>query len=113
LRSVRARFLALLLVLAIWPSTGETAEYVVHWIQYGDAAHAAGDAHEESPIGADEHGCSGMFHLCSCHAPSQGTLPRLAELAPHFPPADQRPLVTPTGGHGCEARAPLIRPPIV
>lgn len=110
--SVRSRFLALLLVLSIWPATGETLEYVVHWAQYGDTAHAAGDQHGRAPIGTGEHGCSGMFHLCSCHAASQVAMPSPVPMPPRLVPDGERDALASRERRGCEAPAPLIRPPI-
>lgn len=55
-------------MLAILPATMELVELVVHWAAYGDLADAAGDTHGTSPMGEDEHGCSGTLHFCSCHA---------------------------------------------
>ncbi len=45
----------------------EMVELVVHWVEHGDLAHADLDEHATAPMGADEHGCTGTFHLCSCH----------------------------------------------
>src|SRR5688572_3511361 len=64
---LRIRILALALVLAILPTTGEMLELVVHLARHGDVAHEVGDDHGSAPMGTDEHGCSGTFHLCPCH----------------------------------------------
>jgi hypothetical protein len=109
---VTSRFLALLLVFSIWPATGEMIEHVVHWAEYGDTAHGAGDPHEGAPLGTDEHGCSGMFHLCSCHTGGQVATPQLATLTVALASNHREPVPAPTDGTGCEDPAPAIRPPI-
>jgi hypothetical protein len=54
------------LIYTMTPSAGEIAESVVHLVTEGHTAHAVeDDAHQ--PEGA-EHGCSGPFHVCSCHS---------------------------------------------
>ncbi|HSR99716.1 MAG TPA: hypothetical protein VLM79_21835 [Kofleriaceae bacterium] len=63
---MKARWIALLLVLAITPGVMEVVELAVHWTAYGDVADAAGDTHNGEPLGKGEHGCSGTFHLGSC-----------------------------------------------
>ena len=77
-RSVPRLFPALALVLAyaMTPGAGELTENAVHLVMTGHTAHAAHqDGHE--PRG-DEHGCSGPFHVCSCH----GTAAFVAERTP-------------------------------
>jgi hypothetical protein len=57
---------ALLVLLAVLP-TVELAEQVVHLAEHvvqGDAPDHA--AHHDDSQG-DEHGCTGLIHLCSCH----------------------------------------------
>jgi hypothetical protein len=60
------RMLALLVLLAVLP-TVELVEQVVHVVEHaldGDAPdHLA--HHDESD--GDEHGCTGLVHLCGCH----------------------------------------------
>lgn len=60
------RLLALLLLLAVLP-TAEVTEQAIHLIEH--AVH--GDepdhlAHHDDTHG-DEHGCTGLMHLCGCH----------------------------------------------
>lgn len=109
---MRSRLLALLLVLAIWPALGETVELAVHLAEHGDLAHDPADEHAGVPLGADEHGCSALFHLCSSGQGNATSTPRVivamtapvGRLAPAIaPPLDQR---------GCDAPTPPIRPPI-
>lgn len=60
------RGLVFVLLLALAPGLGEVVENVVHLVVHGHLAHAEaqGDHHAER---LPEHGCSGTFHLCSCH----------------------------------------------
>lgn len=59
-------YMAVLMVYLMTPAGGEITENVVHLLTKGHTAHAIDDdAHEpDSP----EHGCSGPFHVCSCHS---------------------------------------------
>ncbi len=60
------RILAILLLLAVLP-TMELSEQVVHVVTHaleGDAVDHT--AHHDDSHG-DEHGCTGLMHLCSCH----------------------------------------------
>ncbi len=59
-----AGFIASLLILGMTP-TVELLENVVHLAFEGHTAHALPDLEHEKE-GA-EHGCSGTFHICSCH----------------------------------------------
>lgn len=107
-----SRFLALLLVLAIVPATGEVIELAVHLAQHGDVAHDAGDTHDGAPLGADEHGCSGLFHMCGCHtAPAMTPPPSVATAI--VPPVRRIAVVPPAARDGRGAPAPSFRPPIV
>ena len=58
--------IALLLVFVLTPGMAELAENAAHVVIEGHGAHALDDV-EHAPMG-DEHGCSGTFHACSCHA---------------------------------------------
>lgn len=60
------RLLALLVLLAVLP-TAEVTEQVVHLIGHALEADAPDHlAHHDDSHG-DEHGCTGLMHLCSCH----------------------------------------------
>jgi len=61
-----ARLLVAGLVLGLTPGLLEAAENVWHLAATGHSAHAPDRGADHSPAG-DEHGCSGAFHLCSCH----------------------------------------------
>lgn len=106
------RVIAVLLVLALWPGTAELAEAAVHLTEHGDLAHGAGDEHGGTPLGQDEHGCSGAFHLCSCHcAPSVTAALPLALAVVTFEGALVASRVPrDRGGRGLTA--PPTRPPI-
>lgn len=52
------------------PGALEFTERGVHFVTHGDDVHGekqAADGHTEDSSG-DEHGCSGTYHACSCHA---------------------------------------------
>jgi hypothetical protein len=111
---VKARWLTFLLVLAIAPGTMEVVETAVHYAKYGDLSDAADDVHGTSPLGVDEHGCSGTFHLCSCHCGQSVRAPdQVATLTPSIPP-DVRPdiLLGYSSLHGLLSPLPDLRPPI-
>ena len=60
------RLVALLVLLAVLP-TFELAEQIEHAVVHlldGEAPDH--DAHHDAEPG-DEHGCTGLVHLCSCH----------------------------------------------
>jgi hypothetical protein len=66
---VLAQRVALLLLFAVLP-TAELAEQVAHVVEHvlhdEPAVHSA--HHDgERPAGGDEHGCTGLIHLCGCH----------------------------------------------
>lgn len=54
------------LIWAITPGLAEVAENAWHLVVAGHQAHALDRGADHAPAG-DEHGCSGTFHLCSCH----------------------------------------------
>ena len=61
-----SRLLALLLLVAVLPSfeLAEQIEHaIVHVVQGDPADHSA---HHDEDVG-DEHGCTGLVHLCACH----------------------------------------------
>lgn len=60
------RCLAFGLVLALTPGLAEAVENVWHLALLGHSAHATDEGSDHQPTG-DEHGCSGTFHVCSCH----------------------------------------------
>lgn len=108
------RLLALLVMLSMFPSATELVELTAHVVRYGDLDLDHADEHDrgQAPLGADEHGCSGTYHLCSCHHGAPATMPSAlalevhdsAQLFPSFEPPDR---------FGTVTEAPPIRPPIV
>ena len=58
--------LALFMAFLVTPASLELVEELVHVTTTGHSAHDTDEDHE--PAG-DEHGCSGSFHACQCHAP--------------------------------------------
>ena len=107
-----SRLLAVLLVLAMWPALGETVETVVHLAEHGDLAHDPTDHPDENPLGSDEHGCSGMFHLCATGHVSVTYSP-IAPASVRRPAPPQLLGVTePLEARGQDAPMPPIRPPI-
>ena len=115
---MRARVLAILLVVSMWPSAAESAELVVHWARFGDIADAQGDRHGSTPFGGDEdhgcteHGCTPMFHLCSCHNGAMAPSDHVAIKTPVELPSVV-PTAEPMVREGCADAAPALRPPIV
>lgn len=73
------RLAAFLLVWALFPGVGEVAENVVHLSLHGHLAHAVGHEDDHAHSGA-EHGCTGPFHICSCHSSTPFELTRTAKL---------------------------------
>lgn len=57
--------LALLLCWQMMPGGGELVEHLVHLATEGHLAHTS--CEEAQPREA-EHGCSGPYHVCTCHA---------------------------------------------
>ena len=89
------RLLALLLLLAVLP-TAELSEQIVHVVEHV-LHHDAPDhtAHHDDSQ-SDEHGCTGLVHLCGCHttqitASADLLMTRVVEtqefLAIHAPPS--------------------------
>ena len=60
------QLLVAVLVWSLTPGLNEFAENVWHLAVSGHTAHAIEQGEDHAPEG-DEHGCSGTFHLCSCH----------------------------------------------
>jgi hypothetical protein len=65
-RTLIPRLLVLGLVWLMTPGLTEAAENLWHVARAGHTAHAQNTGEDHAPEG-DEHGCSGTFHLCSCH----------------------------------------------
>lgn len=106
-RRLFARLLALVLVLALTPGLVEAVENVWHLAQNGHSAHATGESSDHQPTD-EEHGCSGTFHMCSCHHASS-TMPgtpspqALSQVETHPAPTPSLPSAPMLSG--------LLRPP--
>lgn len=107
-RLVFPRVIAILLALSLLPSV-EIVEAAVHLVVHGDAAHGGG--HDDSGLGQDEHGCSGTFHVCSCHTGSVLPHAFAVELS-SIPATSSAPVLGPVESIGRGTTAPPIRPPI-
>lgn len=85
MRKLATRIFVVLIICGITPGLAETAENLWHVVSAGHLAHAAEAGADHAPDG-DEHGCSGTFHLCSCHVTvaSQAAVrqPRVGQLLP-------------------------------
>ena len=109
---MRAKLIAIVLLLSLWPSGAEICEMIVHRVEYGDQVHAAADRHGTTPIGTGEHGCSGTLHFCSCCAgPPLAIARTVVMLHP-----DRHAILVPVLATGAkpesDAPAPELRPPI-
>lgn len=107
------RFLALLLTVAMWPGLSELVELTVHAAEHGDVAHGDDDEHGSAPLGEDEHGCSGAFHVCPCH----GQIPMVTATSSAVIATVTAPATwvhrSPSLHVGLGLAAPPTRPPIV
>lgn len=107
------RLIALLLTVAMWPGLSELVELTVHAAEHGDLAHAEDDDHDGSPLGEDEHGCSGTFHLCPCHHPTPVVGPSRATMVEVAAMTEMNAPLAPPYQVGMGVAAPPTRPPIV
>ena len=112
---MRSRFLALLLVLAMWPGAGSLVESVLRLASHGELAGCEGacsDCMDCGPSGSGERGCAGLCHICACHPASPTTVPTATIETGSF--MNVRvvgpPHAAALDSHG--ATAPPIRPPI-
>lgn len=116
------RVIVFLLIFGLWPGAAEAVVDAGHAFLNGHAPHSTlcderaqgHDGHEDEAH--DEHHCSGLFHLCGCHAPPPTTATLQMVLSPTKwselsirNPAPPIALVKPADG----AAAMATRPPIV
>lgn len=102
-----ARAIALWLIATLTPISSEVAEMVAHLARHGDLVHL----HQGDTPGSDEeHGCSPIFHACSCHPNVVFTLASGQKLPPPVSSVVPSAVLTPRGGR--EREPPPIRPPI-
>ena len=90
------------------PGLAEAAENLWHFARVGHTAHAQDAGEDHAPDG-DEHGCSGTFHLCSCHH-SPPTVLALAPATRQLAPVEQSSLRNETSSPGPDLPS-LFRPP--
>ena len=107
-----SRLLAVLLVLAMWPGLSELVELAQHAVEHGDIAHDQSDEHDSAPLGEDEHGCSGTFHLCPCHSPTPAMASADTVRVPAGETIEACAQLTPSYQVGLGLAAPPTRPPI-
>ena len=107
------RLIALLLTVAMWPGLSELVELTVHAAEHGDVAHAGDDEHEGAPLGEDEHGCSGTFHLCPCHHSPPAVAALAAVVLDAAARTELSASIAPPNQPGMGIAAPPTRPPIV
>lgn len=87
-RSLLQRLLVLGIVGSMTPGLSEAGENLWHLLRTGHTAHAQAEGSDHAPEG-DEHGCTGTFHLCSCHHSSPSTL-TVATVAYALPSTEHR-----------------------
>lgn len=107
------RLIALVLTVAMWPGLSELVELTMHAAEHGDLAHADDDEHEGTPLGEDEHGCSGTFHLCACHHSPPAVSSIAAVTTDLADTMELGALLAPPFQVGTGVAAPPTRPPIV
>lgn len=106
-----ARWLALVFVLALLP-TVELVEQGVHELEHVLAGEVAGhDAHHEEHDPAEEHGCTGLVHVCGGHHGLGVAASLPAPVLVGYEVGVIAP-ITITDLHGLSTREPPHRPPI-
>lgn len=102
------RILALLVLLAVLP-TVELAEQMIHAVEHVLHDEVADhDAHHGEA--GDEHGCTGLVHLCGLHA--QVTVGATVTPAMTIEDRGALPLDVPPSLHDQRSLEPAHRPPI-
>ena len=105
------RLMALLLLFAVLP-TAELVEQTVHVVSHAFEAEAPADhaAHHDDSQ-SDEHGCTGLVHLCSCHQ-TQVTQAVVLHVHATAHQLASLPIVVPQGLVDQRSLEPAQRPPI-
>jgi hypothetical protein len=101
---------AVFLTYLMVPGSLELTESIAHLVVHGDTAHADSEGHGE-PGGADEHGCSGGYHLCVCHHSTGFVVPLGMAVDRPVAPEAGGPAVE-TGSAPSAAVGRIFRPPI-
>ena len=61
--------IALLQIYLLIPGTGELTQDLIHYAINGDTHHQRAEAEDHTHDTQNtEHGCSGPYHVCGCHA---------------------------------------------
>jgi hypothetical protein len=97
MRALATRLSVVCLVWAMTPGLTEAVENAWHLASSGHTAHAPEAGEDHAPVG-DEHGCSGTFHLCSCHHSPSTTMPSTV--------STQRPIAAVTSRQRAESLHP-------
>lgn len=85
-RKVVPRLVILGIVWMMTPGLTEATENLWHLVRSGHTAHSVEAGPDHAPED-DEHGCSGAFHLCSCHHTPPVTLAEAPTGRAPAPPA--------------------------
>lgn len=104
------RLLALLVLFAVLP-TAELTEQVAHVVEHVLEAEAPDHLAHHDGTHSDEHGCTGLVHLCSCHQ-TQITVSLTTALARGVEAAAALASTTPTSLVDLTSPEPGQRPPI-
>jgi hypothetical protein len=107
--------IAILLLVAVTPIVPEVVEAGVHVVLHGDLPHHedSGDGHQgQDPRGTDEHGCTPLFHSCSCHLPMSAAPAWAAASVTVILDGSTDARVHSTLAGGRVGEPPPIRPPI-
>lgn len=109
MRALAVRLLVLALAALLTPGFVEAAENLWHLAAAGHGAHAsdAGPSHRPQD---EEHGCTGTFHLCSCHPAPAWRIASGTRTAESLIPAGRR--TAPPAGHRLDGyHTALLQPP--
>ncbi|HVK84876.1 MAG TPA: hypothetical protein VM513_12245 [Kofleriaceae bacterium] len=104
------RLLALLLLFAVVP-TAELVEQTAHLVGHAFEAEAADHSAHHDDTQSDEHGCTGLVHLCACHQ-TQVTQPPVISTYITAKQLASLPAVVPQGLADQHRAEPAQRPPI-
>ncbi len=102
--------MAVLLIYLMTPGSGELVSDVVHLVSSGHTPHA--EEHADHEDGAPEHGCSGPFHVCSCHTTPHFVAQARSAAVPHPSGGPGHALFGSDVLHGGDFARGLFRPPI-
>ena len=104
------RLLALVLLFAVLP-TAELVEQAAHVVGHAFETEVADHTAHHDDTQSDEHGCTGLVHLCSCHQ-TQVTQPPVLSTHVTEQQLASLPTVVPQGLADQRSLEPAQRPPI-